>query len=347
MDRGVNRNSAGPARAGYSDPYDRRDSRDMDNRGIKRSRDEYRGAYRSPSPPFRNDRGYNDMNRGKDVYRGRDTYPQRRTRSPTPPYQRRDSGRYGRRSPSPRRSERDVDDLPIPRRDPRDVPDVFIVLIDDLNRDFVSWVDGELRSRGLKTEIMHLNLRIPLEKVIQRQVVEGVHAVVLLTRSSEDASRVPLRVFDRSNGANNVRYDEYQDLEPKIAAELVRRVMPQSNTYTQPTHSAPPAQSTTPSAQNLIGNLDNAALQQLLGTLIPNGQTPQPRPAAAQSSVDLASILGGLQQPQSYQAPPQQPPSNGYHGQSAPQYGAPPQIQQPQSQQHIQDIMAQLAKFKK
>jgi hypothetical protein len=242
--------------------------------------------------------------------------------------------------------------------------------MEQLDRGFVSWVEAEIRGRGIKVEVMFLNPRLPLQAVIRRQILEGVHAVSKLDMRCQHSSKIPLQVFDRQGGANNVRFDEYQDLEPKIAGELVLRAKqiqiplqapnPQygqppfaaGQTY-QPSLPAPPAAN----LASLVGQLDNATLQKLLGTY----QTPQQQqnaPAAAtNNSIDLAGLLGGLrpQQPQqSYQQP--QPAPDPYanlvsnpalasllHNAAPPQ---PTQTQPQQSDQQVQNIMAQLARFR-
>jgi nuclear polyadenylated RNA-binding protein 3 len=351
-------------------------------------RDDYRPGrpHRPASPPRdlrefygQDDYGYN--RRGRDSYDGR---TQRRSRSRSrsrSPFSQRDNGRYRERSPSPRTRQANEDaDLQIPRRAPYDIPDVQLIVMGQLDRNFVSWVEGELSARGLKSEVMFLSHRLDLEAVIRRQILEGVHAVSQLDMQAQNSSKIALRVFDRQAGASNVRFNEYQDLEPKIAAELVLRAkqtqaptpayaQPPALTYAQP--SAPtyaqapipayappqpqyappqayqplPAAPAVPDLANLVGQLDNATLQKLLGSMnIP--QQPQSAPvAAANPSIDLAGILGGLTQaqpPQTYQTqPPVADPYAGYSNGAAPHQQAPQQ-----SAQQVQNIMAQLAKFR-
>jgi hypothetical protein len=265
-----------------------------------------------------------------------------------------------------------------------------------LDRNFVSWVEGELVGRGLKTEVMFLSPRLNLEAIIRRQVLEGVHAVSQLDMRAQNSSKIPLRVFDRQAGASNVRFNEYQDLEPKIAAELVLRAkqtqaptptygQPPAPTYPQaptPQYSQPPApayaapypqppapayaapqpqpqyaqpqpyqqalaSAATPDLAKLVGQLDNATLQQLLGSMS-TPQQPQNAPAA-NASIDLASLLGRLP-PAQAQAQPQQtyqPPLPAADPYAGYQNGATAQQQAPQqSAQQVQNIMAQLAKFR-
>lgn len=178
------------------------------NRG---SRDSYgrTGGYRSPSP-----RGY------------RDRY---RSRSPPDYGYGRGGGRYGR-SPSPRR---DVDDgLPLPRRLPKDVPEVQILVLDSLDRDFISWVEQAFSSRAVRVDVLLLSPRLSEQAVVRRQIVEGVVAVSKLTKGNQNSGKIGLQIFDRRAGVNNVKFEEYDGLDPAIAAELVLRA--------KPTHAPPP-----------------------------------------------------------------------------------------------------------
>ena len=169
-----------------------------DFRDEPRRRDDYRPA-RSPSP-----RGF----RGRDNYRGGDRSPggyrggRERSRSP-----------YGRggprydRSPSPRRRSIDDDDmLPIPKRHPRDVPDVQVLLFENLDRQFVEYVEKGFRDRGLRVGILVMP-NVPLQAVVRRQILEGVLAVVKLGRDALNTGRIPIQIFDRSGGASNVRFE--------------------------------------------------------------------------------------------------------------------------------------------
>ncbi|KAL9041025.1 MAG: hypothetical protein Q9214_004257 [Letrouitia sp. 1 TL-2023] len=290
--------------------------------GEPRRRDDYR-PLRSPSP-----RSY----RPRDDYRGRDRSPDRyyggrRSRSRSP-YGR--NGRY--RSNSPR--GRDLDDetnLPIPRRDPRNVPEVQIVLVDEVDRTFVAYIEKTFRDRGLSCGVLQLQ-RLPLAAVVKRQIIEGVQAVVKILRQSQLTGKIPLQVFDHSGGVDHVRYEEYDELDAHIAAELVfraktARLTPSAQQpsmpgygamrYGQPLQAIPPPQSqstgATPNIANLITSLDGPSLQKLLGAI--NPQSPQ-TPSATQyqnpqqpaNIPDLAALLGN--NTQQHQQP--QTPQHGY-----------------------------------
>ena len=164
----------------------------------RRGRDDYR-PMRSPSP--RGGRGidsYPSRNGGVDRF-----YGGRRSRSRSP-YGR--NGRYRSRSPRGRDPE-DEGSLPIPRRNPVQVPDVQIILVDESDRTFVGYIQQSFRDRGLRCDVLQLPRGVSLQAVIKRQIIEGVQAVVKIHRRSQVTGKIPLQVFDRSGGMDNVRFD--------------------------------------------------------------------------------------------------------------------------------------------
>ena len=52
-----------------------------------------------------------------------------------------------------------------------------------------------------------LSPRITLQAVIKRQVLEGVQAVVKLNRLTQLSGKIPIQIFDRSSGAENVSFN--------------------------------------------------------------------------------------------------------------------------------------------
>lgn len=186
------------------------------------------------------------------------------------------------------------------------MPDVQIILQPDVSRDFVNWVEGAFKAKGLKTQVMFLHPRFPKDQVIQRQAAEGVHGVVDLDLRAQNLARVPVQVFDRSAGSNNVRFDQYVDLDPGTAAEVILRAKTTavpanySQSYTgngayqnpygaqQPQHgygggqqpvSYPPQQQQPPPTSaadiaSLMGQVDNATLQRLLSSIQGQGAAP-------------------------------------------------------------------------
>lgn len=204
---------------------------------------------------------------------------------------------------------------------------------------------------------MFLNPRFPRELVIQRQVVEGVHGVAELDFRSQSVAKIPLQTFDRSAGRHNARFDQYQDLDPKIAAEIVARAKSQSQlqspsgypssqypppSYHPPSHMAPQPYSVLPSqppANLNLGGLDNATLQRVLSAVqgTPQGGIHgQPHMGAA-PGVDVNAVLSALGANGAVATPTHHQPT-AYPPQSA--------SGNPADQAHVQNIMAQLSRYR-
>lgn len=348
-----------------------RDGRDG-RRDKHHSRDDHRSA-RNHSPR-RNDHrgsdGYGSRDRGYyDSGRGS------RNRSRSPGYGRSDKGSYRRRSPSPYGQPRHDAELDLPRRYGADVPDIQIILQQEVNRDFVAWIENAFREKGLRPEVMFLHPRFPKDQVIQRQAAEGVHAVVELDLRAQNLGKIPVQVFDRSAGSHNVRFDQYVDLDPGTAAEVILRAKAataaaaysqQYGAYQQPTYGVPPQQPLHPAAYtaphasgypqhatpnpadlaNLVGQVDNATLQRLLTSMgsaqgaapamPPNVATNMPPAAHGPSAADIQALLGSLSAPGG-QAPAQY---------GAPYGGQPAPASNGDSAAQVQNIMAQLSRYR-
>ncbi|KAI5462301.1 hypothetical protein BGZ63DRAFT_354464 [Mariannaea sp. PMI_226] len=352
-DRGRGRDS-GRRNERYSQPQNRDDYRPGRNHSPRRNdyqRDE----------GYTRDRGYYDGGRGRG-----------RSRSPSG-YGRQDKDSYRRRSPSPHGRSRHDSDIDLPRRYGNDVPDVQIIQQPDVNRNFVGWVESAFKAKGLKSEVMIIHPRMPKDTIIQRQAIEGVHAVVDLDVRAQNLGRIPVQAFDRSAGVSNVRFDQYLDLDPSTAAEVILRAKASSSTAPygeqhgqQPQYSAggypnpyggqpqqhggfPPPQypqQAQPNATEItslmgqIGQMDNAALQRLVSS-IQNGSYGGPsQPGPGGAPVDIQAILGSLGGSQQQQAP--QAYGNPY-GAHPPNGGAPANGD---AAIQVQNIMAQLARYR-
>ncbi|KAL7797233.1 hypothetical protein V8C37DRAFT_408022 [Trichoderma ceciliae] len=271
-------------------------------------RNDYYGRTDRPDRPDRTDRAdRTDRTDRTDSYGGRDrgyydsARSRGRSRSPSG-YGRNEKDSYRRRSPSPYNRSRHEAELDLPRRYGADVPDVQIIMQPDVNRDFGTWVEGAFKAKGLRTNVMYLHPRFPKDQVIQRQAAEGVHGVVDLDLRAQGMAKIPVHSFDRSGGIHNVRFEQYVDLEPSTAAEVILRAkasgaasygqpygsgaggypMQYGAQAPQPPHVAaysgmqqpgaypPQAAPSAPSAADLaslIGQVDNNTLQRLLSTI--------------------------------------------------------------------------------
>lgn len=152
--------------------------------------------------------------------------------------------------------------------------------------------------------------------MIKRQILEGVVAVSRLTRANQQTAKMPLQVFDRRGGAD-VRFEEYVDLDPSIAVEVVLRAKATNATPSyggqmqygygagtaaqQPSAAAPQP----PNLGNIITSLDANGLQKLLGAMQPPTSLPAHQPySQPMLPSDLAKLLGGPTPPQPYGQPP-------------------------------------------
>ena len=287
-----------------------------------RKRDDYRPV-RSPSP-----RGY----RSRDEYRNRDRSPRSFARYDGRPRSPSYSSSY--RAPSPRATD-DESALPIPRRAPRDVPDVQILVLEEVAQQFVAYVEQGFRQKALRAETIWLNPRITLAAVIKRQIIEGVQAVVKLTRSTQFNSKIPLQVFDRAAGTSNVNFNEYVELDIPVAADIViqarqkeRMTMQTPISVPTPTASYPPNQPFTgqppytyplqppiqpqyhqPPSQTYPQPPQAQHQPQFPPQPGPTYRVPNQGPPTPNSGApNLQELLANLRQPSGVQQPPQQSP---------------------------------------
>lgn len=64
-------------------------------------------------------------------------------------------------------------------------------------------MESSFRNRGLRADTVVLGPRILLDTAVQRQIIEGVLAVVRLSQSNQLQRKIPLQLFDRSYGLVN------------------------------------------------------------------------------------------------------------------------------------------------
>lgn len=212
-------------------------------------------------------------------------------------------------------------------------------MIDNLNRDFIAWVEKAFQARGIAVDVLLLSPRLDVDAVMRRQLVEGVLAVCRLNQNSQNTGRVNLRLFDRSRGPSNLRFDDYDNQDPQICVELVLRQkstpLPQYNQYGGTSQYTPQP----PQQQAQYGYPPQQTPQQPphnygmppVPTGFPPGYNPQqhqPPPVSAPSQQNLQQLITSLD-PKGLQsllsAMGQQP--------QTPQFGAPQQQHQAYAQQ--------------
>jgi hypothetical protein len=177
-----------------------------------------------------------------------------------------------------------------------------MIVLDDLDRNFIAWLEHSFTLQGIRVDVLLLSPRLSEAAVVRRQILEGVLAVSRITRINQQTAKIPLQIFDRRAGIENVRFDEYENLDPTIAAQLVLRAKA-APAYAPPQPVPAPVQygygagmtTTPPNLSNLITSLDPTGLQKLLGVMQPPGMPTGPQNALAHATAltpDLAKLLG-------------------------------------------------------
>lgn len=183
-------------------------------------------------------------------------------------------------------------------------------------------MERSFRDRGLRCDVLLLSPRLPLAAVVRRQILEGVQAVVKLTRQAQFSGKIPLQVFNRSGGVDNVQFDggssvkwstmilvetdyytEYDNLEAHIAAELVIRAKQTHGAPTSAAYGVPPPSYGVPQfAQPQPQPVQQQTAQQ------PHPTAPSSNLTSLITSLDgptLQKLLGAMGQSQPSQAPQQ------------------------------------------
>jgi hypothetical protein len=59
----------------------------------------------------------------------------------------------------------------------------------------------------VRVQVLILRPHLSEAAVLRRQILEGVQALVRLTRAHEMRGKIPLQIFDRRGGADNVKFE--------------------------------------------------------------------------------------------------------------------------------------------
>ena len=106
-------------------------------------------------------------------------------------------------------------------------------------RNFVVFIESQFTQKGLRTDVLFLAAGIPREAVVKRQAREGVLAVVDLDRNSIASYSISVMLFDRSQGAGNVKFEVYDRLRPEDAPQFVVRQKEKTMARPQSGHAQP------------------------------------------------------------------------------------------------------------
>jgi hypothetical protein len=203
--------------------------------------------------------------------------------------------------------------------------------------------------RRIRTDTVFVSPRASIQEITKQMVLDGVLAVVYLSRQLQDRRKISMQTFQR-NPADpaSIKWDgtlfippqltylEYNEIEIPVAVDLVATLKrgpiaapPPAPMYGgYPPQHYPPQQpppqpafpaGVNPNLANIIGGMNPAALQKVLGAI-----AQQPPPATTYGGYNPVPTMG------------QGPVLQGFGGQ-----------RQPQPTQQVQDIMAQLAAMTK
>ncbi|QSL66840.1 hypothetical protein MERGE_001227 [Pneumocystis wakefieldiae] len=302
--------------------------------------------------------GYNilyDRDNKKDRYSSRDEFNKRP--SPQSRYHRDRGIDYAKdyRSASPDRfrdysysQHQQMDNFPLPRRYGNNVPECQIIITDDTDRSFIYFVEKAFKDKGFRIDTLFLSPRLPLPSVVQQMIIEGIMAIIFLNRQLQSQSKISMQIFDRKADSSDVKFDEYANIDVHVAVVLALRkkqsILQLTNTYGITNYNNTSFQSqNTPSLgiansdlANLIGSLDPATLQKVIGALTQSSQqlAPQIQHIPYTASLQIP-YQGSSSTNQSYQINPGIVPLM--------TSTIPSQGQQPAQQ--VQDILGQLAKL--
>lgn len=315
-DRGGNKRNRSPlGRDRDRSPQGRgrgRNNREFDQRGRQASRDY--------SPPGR--------------YRREDEFERRYSRSRSPPVARFPGSPRGRPEPP---------EVALIVKDNADRYDPIVEHADI--RPYINFVEDLFEDRRIRTETIFVNPRMSIPDLTRQLIVDGVLAVAFLSRQLQERRKISMQTFQRNpTDPGSVKWDEYNEIEFNAAADLIlamKRGPIQPPTYpsypAQPGLPAPAAAPPTlsagvnPNLANIIGGMNPADLQKVLGALAQQSAPAATAPAYAGYPAQGVSVnpmggfgQGGLQ---------------GFGGQAGSSSSAPTQ--------QVQDIMAQLAALSK
>ncbi|KAJ3176987.1 hypothetical protein HDU87_004702 [Geranomyces variabilis] len=163
------------------------------------------------------------------------------------------------------------------------VPECQIIVLSDMDRNYIGQVEAIIRNAGIKADVINMNAGMSVHDIVYQMMAEGCRGVLFLERKHAVSKTCSLQIFQVGNTVA-----EYENVNPEIAALLLirdRSVRP----VIQPALPAGP--------QNNIASV--------LATLL--GQQAQPQAAAAGAAgggMDaqmLVTLMATLQQQQQQQ----------------------------------------------
>nr|CAG8632441.1 2805_t:CDS:2 [Entrophospora candida] len=199
------------------------------------------------------------------------------------------------------------DEFPLPRRQGNAVPECQIIVLEEVDRNYLWQAENAFREANISVHTLHLSRKLQIQAVVRQMIVEGVHAVVFLERALIMNGRVNMQIFEHQRSQDNVKYDEYNNIRIEDAVGLLSRARVSSvpnNMLTGGQQILPQTQKAAPiieqpNALNInpisLNNVNFAALANLL--VVSPGTNLQHQPgfmSAQPQSFDVQQILGNL-----------------------------------------------------
>ncbi|KAI8995036.1 hypothetical protein BDB01DRAFT_754089 [Pilobolus umbonatus] len=184
------------------------------------------------------------------------------------------------------------------------VPIVQIIISGDVSRNYINFIEHSFKAVNITVDAMTLPYNTSREGVVKQLVVEGVKAIILITRELETQSKVNLQLFSPNTTGEGVKYDEYDGITVNEAIIVVRQSQPTtitpSNNYPSTTSgydvntlstlfnimqaSSSSMTSSRPSTMTPIEQPIKPTIPQLLATLVSGlGNTPHQSPSSISS----------------------------------------------------------------
>ncbi|RIA82920.1 hypothetical protein C1645_787390 [Glomus cerebriforme] len=236
--------------------------------------------------------------------------------------ERRQSREYPYRSQS---HDEPNEEFPLPRRQGNDVPECQIIVLEEVERNFLWQVEKAFREASSTVHILHLSRKFHPQSVIRQMVIEGVHAVVFIEKHLALNGRVNMQIFDQTRSRDNVKYDEYNNIKVEEAVGFLLRARVSHPTEMRTTDnnllgqqqnmqqvSQLPSIAGQPVSTNInpisLNNVNFAALANLLGSL-QQQSTPVSAPAQGIQPIPMIPPAGIQPNQQPNLLSQQQPPN--------------------------------------
>ncbi|KAJ3135431.1 hypothetical protein HDU90_003832 [Geranomyces variabilis] len=228
--------------------------------------------------------------RGSDRHGHRRDSPRRRRRSASVSPDRKaskwgppDVGRREVVLPTPTMSAAPVatGGFPLASRTGSAVPECQIIVLSDMDRNYIGQVEAIIRNAGIKADVINLNAGMSVHEIVYQMMAEGCRGVLFLERKHAVSKTCSLQIFQAGNTVA-----EYENVNPEIAALLLIR-----------------DRSVRPVVQPALSAVPQTNIASVLASLL--GQQAQPQAAAAagggMDAQMLVTLMATLQQQQQQQ----------------------------------------------